>query len=110
MTFLDARLVVGMLFLALVLSVEIFSLTKTKKSKSRYLFYVAIVTLPFIIANADKNDALENVKLMQDGNALKCTVNSTLYKVSQAEGWSVKNDIYFMKDSLLIRADRCKRL
>lgn len=108
MTFLDAPLIIAILFLTLVFSVEIFSTRKTKASKSRYLLYAVILSIPFRIANTNKNDALENVKFIQDGHALKCTVDSTLYKVSHAEGWGVENDIYFIKDSLLIRADHCK--
>ncbi len=47
-----------------------------------------------------------NIKSLKDGARLKCSIDKNQYLVSMKEGWRVDKN-YFVKDSLLIRADKC---
>ena len=59
----------------------------------------------------DINEILhyENINKINVGKSLKCRDNNSLYLVSKKNAWLV-DDIYFTKDSLLIRADRCDKV
>ena len=79
--------------------------SKTPPAYIKYI-YLVILSLPIFVALYNKNIALENMKLINMGKSLKCRDNQSLYLVAQNNGWRV-DGIYFIKDSLLIRADKC---
>jgi hypothetical protein len=57
--------------------------------------------MQMIPANSDIRDLTQGVTLIYEGG------NTNSYRVSQKEGWS-QDKKYFTKESLMIRADRCK--
>ncbi len=82
----------------------------TKKRKKRYflLFALLALTLPFIESYIAQSDAKSNQTSFTNGASIICKESKDKsYSVSKKELWSIK-EIYFSKDSLLIRADRCK--
>ena len=56
--------------------------------------------IPFHIAN-------DNLKKMQAGVTLKCSNDTSEYLVSKEDGWKLHENS-FLKNSLLIRADKCE--
>jgi len=76
------------------------------------LFFISVVLFfilfPFIEAESCQTDAKENLMRFTNGKSLICEGDgSNKYSVSRKDGWS-RDKNYFVKDSLLIRADRCK--
>jgi len=51
--------------------------------------------------------AKENIANFKKGVALHCKVNQTDYKVLKESGWEL-DGIYFIKDALMIRVDKCE--
>lgn len=87
----------------------------SKESHIGFLIIVAIC-IGFILfdANSQHKTALKNVSDFKNKRAvLKCISGGGLYssantyKVSIDDGWSVDKD-YFIKDSLMVRANKCE--
>ena len=67
------------------------------------------VSIIAILIYARESSISENIQYFKNGDNLICQAkDENLYLVSKEKGWSVK-DIYFLKDSLLIDTNRCKR-
>ena len=68
-----------------------------------------ILIMPFIAAHSSKNDAQDNIQHFKTGTSFTCRAkDNNNYRVNLSDGWS-SDGFYFVKDSLLIRADKCKR-
>ena len=75
-----------------------------------FFLFVALVfiTFPFIAADSYQTTAKNNLVRFINGKSLICgEQDSNKYSVSSKNGWS-RDKNYFIKDSLLIRADRCE--
>ena len=115
MEFIDKEVIVyAMMMLGTIfLTVSLIYTHKSKKRDSthpkytKYL-YLLITLLPVFAAFYNENLALENIKDVNNGKSLKCRDDESLYLVSKKNNWII-DGIYFTKDSLLIRADNCKR-
>lgn len=99
-------------FLAIV---TIFLSFASKESHIGFLIIVSIC-IGFILfdANSEHKTALKNISdFKHKGAVLKCISGGGLYtlantyKVSIDDGWSVDKD-YFIKDSLVVRANKCE--
>ncbi|MDQ7067973.1 MAG: hypothetical protein Q9M40_08365 [Sulfurimonas sp.] len=51
--------------------------------------------------------AEENIKKFKSAKVLRCTSKEQQYRVSKKDGWEV-DKYFFIKDSLMIRADKCE--
>lgn len=75
-----------------------------------FFLFVALVfiSIPFIDADNSQTTAKNNLMRFSNGKSFICEgSNSNKYSVSSKNGWS-RDKNYFIKDSLLIRADRCE--
>ena len=74
-----------------------------------FLFLVLVfISLPFIDADNSQTTAKENLMRFTNGAQLICEgSDSNKYRVSSKKGWS-RDKNYFIKDSLMIRADKCE--
>ena len=85
-----------------------------KGDKLIYFLFGFIVFGLFYTAYASYSDAKSNLHYFQKGNTLVCFSGGGIYssanryRVSKEEGWQIEKN-YFYKDSLMIRADKCKR-
>lgn len=105
--------------LALVMIFILYATTTTngknpkedRSAKNRAITLLIIVfTLPLINAFIAQDKAEENGQSFTRGNTLVCEVeDGNTYTVSKTEKWN-KEKYYFKKNSLSLRADRCKRL
>ncbi len=76
----------------------------------RFFLFVALVfiSLSFIVADSYQTTAKNNLMRFSNGKSLICEgKDSNKYSVSSKNGWS-RDKNYFIKDSILIRADRCE--
>ncbi|MBU1994364.1 hypothetical protein KKC15_06610 [bacterium] len=78
------------------------------KKGSKLTIFTIIVSLiaPFAFSAMTKSDIYENIQLFKDNKVLKCSTTFNNYLVSSKSGWNISDDS-FLKDSLLIRADKC---
>ena len=75
-----------------------------------FFIFVALVfiSLPFIAADSYQTTAKNNLVRFSNGKSMICEgKDSNKYSVSSKNGWS-RDKNYFIKDSLLIRADECE--
>ena len=75
-----------------------------------FFIFVALVLIsfPFIDADNSQTTAKENLMRFTNGKSLMCEGEySNKYSVSSKSGWS-RDKNYFIKDSLMIRADKCE--
>lgn len=81
----------------------------SNSSKKQYYYLVMLLALSVIFINADMNESksIENIKSFSQGVKLKCQIDSTLYSVSKKDAWILDKG-YFIRDSLMIRADKCE--
>ena len=95
-----------LLFIALLQS-------NTKHTNKKYRATIAIIVPIFIIitlveALITQSNAQTNLQNFTHGNSFICRGNdNNQYRVIKKDGWSIENS-YFLKDSLLIRADKCE--
>jgi len=112
-TFLDKEVVVATLLGLFTIFLLINSQRKANQALRVNLFFkvtIALVILaPFIAMYYQKSKALENINYFKTKAPLKCEIeNKGNYLVSKASGWSTYKEYYFIKESLLIRADSCE--
>ncbi len=120
--FIDSELIKALFLLSLILVFLVPSLStqkkkskqlqSSKKSSAKYYWfaYVLFITaLIFFQADSSMMQAKENIKLFRGVKVLRCTNDSSKYRVSKQDGWEV-DGFYFIKDSLMIRADRCEEM
>jgi len=118
--FIDSELIKALFLLSLILVflVPSFSTQKkkskqlqsSKKSSAKYYWFaylLFITALIFFQADSSMTQAKENIKLFRGVKVLRCTNDGSKYRVSKQDGWEV-DGFYFIKDSLMIRADRCE--
>jgi len=89
------------------------SLQSDKRSSVNINYFhgtaIAAVLSIFVVAYISEQDAIDNTTTMLKHNrVLQCKNNKNLYRVSKKDGWSV-DGFYFIKDSLMIRADMCEQ-
>jgi len=84
-------------------------LDTTVGAKLFFLFAALFfISLPFIDANNSQTTAKNNLIRFSNSAKLICKgEDSNKYSVSSKSGWS-RDKNYFIKDSLMIRADRCE--
>ena len=104
--YIDQEIIV--LFILLTLLTGLFR--STRKSSInwdlRFLLLFAI-SLPFLLVYYQNSIGLENIQSIKNGNKLKCIAGLNSYRVSTQDGWSIDKN-YFVKESVLIRADKCE--
>ena len=88
------------------------SITKVKKkftiSNAMKVLLVLVFLIPFVESYSLSRDAQFNMPAMKENKTLICeNADTNKYQVSQVNGWKVEKN-YFLKDSLMIRADRCE--
>jgi len=119
--FIDIELVKGLLFLLITGSVTILSFSSNnEKQKKQYqdvsknnekfywlLFIGILIVTPFIDAKFSMSKAEQNIQNFKGAKILRCTKIDTKYRVSKKASWEV-DGLYFVKDSLMIRADTCE--
>ena len=118
--FIDSELIKALFLLSLILVFLVPSLStqkkkskqlqSSKKSSAKYYWfaYVLFITaLIFFQADSSMMQAKENVKLFRGAKVIRCTNDGSKYRVSKQDGWQV-DGFYFIKDSLMIRADKCE--
>jgi hypothetical protein len=103
-------ILIGMIFLLFFIGTVVM---KKGQDKPEKLSFFDFFPLLFVFISATylsmdaKSSIRENMKSFNRGHALNCATLSTRYLVSKSNGWKINRDS-FTKDSLLIRADRCK--
>jgi len=75
--------------------------------KSSYKSYMFLLFIPIIMAFYTKDLIATNIEQFNTGKTLICTNNNgDKYIVEQKNGWKL-SDLYFQKDSLLLKIKRC---
>lgn len=119
--FIDIELVKGLLFLLITGSVTILSFSaNNEKQKNHHkdvsknnekfywlLFIGILIVIPFIDAKFSMSKAEQNIQNFKGIKVLRCIKKDSRYRVSKIDGWEV-DGLYFVKDSLMIRADICE--
>lgn len=72
-----------------------------------FIFAVAI-TMPLFTSYNTKATIDENIEYFKNNAVLECGAGSSSYLVSKKSAWEIIKKDRFVKDDLLIRADRCK--
>ena len=92
----EVLLLMGMIFILLITG-----------SKSSYRSYFLLLFIPIIMAFYTKDLIATNIEQFNTGKTLICTNNNgDKYIVDQKNGWKL-SDLYFQKDSLLLKIKRC---
>ena len=118
--FIDLELIKALFLLSLILVFLVPSLStqkkkskqiqNSKKSSAKYYWFayvLFIATVIFFQADSSMTQAKENIKAFRGAKVLRCTNDSSKYRVSKKDGWQA-DGFYFIKDSLMIRADKCE--
>lgn len=105
--FVDENVIrISIALIILLFVTFIFSSSLKKYIPLSIFVFVSIIA---ILIYARESSISKNIKYFKSGNNLICQAkDENLYLVSKEKGWSIK-DIYFLKDSLLIEANHCKR-
>jgi len=86
---------------------------KRKNGEIKAFFLLLVLTalsVPFIQVYIAQSNAKSNLTHFNEGISLICKEhNDKKYSVSKKERWSIKG-IYFSKESILFRADKCDEL
>ena len=120
--FISVDTVKGLVILFLTILMLMFSIMsgsksdKYEKSASRgekiifNIFVLGLVLMPFVEAYNLQQDVTLNQQHFKSNSSFICKAkDNNDYKVSKKNLWSI-DDIYFTKDSLLIRADKCEEI
>jgi hypothetical protein len=87
------------------------SADKDMKFAAKILVWVGfgiLAAIPLMEAHGLYSDAKKNMRNLSKGTVFICRgYDDNSYMVSKSGGWGTY-DIYFIKDSLLIRADKCE--
>ena len=107
--FIDMQIVIAVGLLVGLLLINIPKHNKEDKEKRgvNKLILLGLISIPVLAAITDNRDAQANLERFKSGVALTCNTHGSKYLVSQKENWDI-SDNYFKKESLIIRADRCK--
>ena len=84
------------------------SRSSKRKPIAKYYHIVALLILSviFIDAYMSESKSSENRKSFLQGAKLECQIDSSLHRVSKEDAW-VLDKAYFIRESLMIRADAC---
>ncbi len=100
-----------LIFLLLIVPAMMIKVLSRKSGEGNGPVAIAIIFLCYAFVYepvSTYRQVKHNIKYFSDGNSLKCHSGwNSLYSVSKQNNWKV-NKNYFLKDSLLIRADKCK--
>ena len=108
--YIDFEIVKAVLFSIAALYLLLASTRSKKKPYAKYYHLVALLLLSsiFIIAYMSESKSTENIKSFTQGRKLECQIDSALYSVSKEDAWVIEQG-YFVRESLMIRADECHR-
>jgi len=107
--FMSGSSIGATILLLIVAPYFIFGTEIKRKALALGVIIPLILIMPFITAHSSKSDAQDNLQHFKAGNSFTCRAkDNNNYRVSLSDGWS-SDGFYFVKDSLLIRADNCKR-
>jgi len=106
--FIDMRLIISSVLLLLASLVAIIG--GRKSDVNFFMSWIFVLVIIFNIANPiySASCAEENIKEFSQGSIFTCKNSSNEYRVSKKDGWEVDKS-YFVKESLMIRADMCER-
>ncbi len=106
--FIDMHLIIP----SLLLLFGLFLLGITTQENSKGYFIKGTLILLMILNMVDPiytaSCAEENIKAFNSKNTLACKTVYDRYRISKKDGWKVDKS-YFIKESLMIRADMCER-
>ncbi len=111
--FIDIRIIAATILLLISYILLLASNSTDKKQKGfrilniSKIFLMLIPMIPVVSAVYQHSDAKENIKQFNEGKALECHIGENTYLVTSSTGWEVTK-YSFLKDSLLIRSDKCK--
>lgn len=108
--YVDLEIVKAVIFLIATLYLLLAS-TRGKSSVAKYYHAAALLAISsiFIIAYMSEQDNIHNMKVFNQGARLECNTNNNLYSVSKQNVWEIERN-YFVKESLMVRADKCEEL
>jgi len=93
--------------IVLVLIVLSLSILSPDNNKISYISYLFILSYPFFMAFYTKHMIGTNIEQFNKGKTFICNSdNRNRYVISRKDGWEVF-DLYFKKDSLLVKIKRC---
>ena len=104
-----------LIFAAVILMALILGKAYSKGKNTPKAIIFPILIILFAVGSAlhdgysAKEEILNNIKTYKEGKELKCYTLGETYLISNQSGWSIRKDS-FLKDTLLIRADRCDNL
>lgn len=102
------------LIVILVIGLPTLLIPKQKEWFLKSLVILCLLLL-FIDAYGENRDANESMSDFKNGNTIKCMSgggaysSADIYSVSKNEGWRLENK-YFIKESLMIKANNCEEL
>ena len=109
--YIDFHVITAVLMADLILILLVSSNNKKKRfaiSNTMKTVMAAIAMLPIMQCYYLSRDAEFNLSAFKNNKTFICkNSDSNTYQVSQANGWKTEKN-YFLKDSLMIRADRCE--
>jgi len=83
----------------------------SEKSKNLTIGLVVLFTISLlsniVITVSNYNQSTKSMNYFIAGNTIYCKNKSSNYKVSKYNNWQLEKN-YFVKDSLMIRANNCK--
>ena len=106
--FIDMHLIISSVLL--LLASLIASIGGRKSDVNFFMRGIFVLVIIFNIANPiyTASCAEENIKAFNSKSTLTCKTVYDRYRVSKKDGWEVDKS-YFVKESLMIRADMCER-
>jgi len=107
--YIDQEVVKATLLFIAMFYLLLASRSSKRKPIAKYYHVVALLVLSvlFIDAYIRESKSSENIKRFSQGAKLECQIDSTLYRVSKGDDW-VLDKAYFIRESLMIRADKCE--
>lgn len=106
--YIDFEIVKAVVFLIATLYLLLAS-TRRKSSVAKYYHFTALLAISsiFIIAYMSEQESIHNIRVFNQGARLECNTNNNLYRVSKQDAWEIERN-YFIKESLMVRADKCE--
>ena len=105
--YIDFQIVAASLLLLISVGLLLNAKKKSNKNWELRLLLLFAILLPFYYSYDISSRVVENIQSIKNGNKLLCVAGLVSYKVSTKDGWSIDKN-YFIKESVLIRADMCE--
>lgn len=103
--YLDREIIVASILL--IISIGLLKgISKNRTNWYLRILFLFAISLPFVQIYDSDATASENIQSLKEGVTLKCTLRDNSYRVSSKNGWVVDKN-YFVKESFMVRADRC---